>query len=113
MDVHGLYSIRPRFGWVINDNAMIYGTGGLVIANWDTSAVNAVTGVPLASMSATNFGVAVGAGIEYKAASHLGVQAEIIHYGIPGRDLTVPGIGATNNQFESTVGRAGIVWYFQ
>ena len=113
MDVHGLYSIRPRFGWVINDNAMIYGTGGLVIANWDTSAVNAVTGVPLASMSATNFGVAVGAGIEYKAASHLGVRAEIIHYGIPGRDLTVPGIGATNNQFESTVGRAGIVWYFQ
>jgi lipid A 3-O-deacylase len=112
MDVHGLYSVRPRFGWVI-DNAMIYGTGGLVIANWDTRAVNTGTGVPLAAMSATNYGVAVGAGIEYKVTPHLGFRAEIIHYGLPGFDLTVPGLGNTNNQFESTVGRAGVSWYFK
>ena len=112
MDVHGLYSVRPRFGWVIGD-AMIYGTGGVVLATWDTSAVNLITATRLASMTATGYGVAVGAGIEYKLTPHLGVRAEVMHYGIPGWDLFVPGVGTITNQFESTVGRAGITWYFR
>ena len=70
-------------------------------------------GQQLASTSAMNYGVAVGAGIEYKLTPHLGVRAEIMHYGMPGRDLIFPGTGPTTNQFESTVGRAGISWYFQ
>ena len=71
MDVHGFYSVRPRFGWVI-DRAMIYGTGGLAIANWDSTAVNTATGQRLGGSSATNFGVAVGAGIELKLTANLG-----------------------------------------
>jgi opacity protein-like surface antigen len=111
MDVHGLYSVRSRFGWVI-DHAMVYGTAGLAIAPWDSSAVNLVTGQQLATVNGTNYGVAVGAGIEYKLTPHVGVRAEIMHYGLPGRDLFVPGTGPTTNQFGSTVGRAGITWYF-
>jgi len=111
MDVHGLYSVRSRFGWVI-DQAMIYGTAGLAVAQWDSSAVNLTTGQQIATMRATNYGVVVGAGVEYKLAPHLGVRAEIIHYGLPGVDLFVPGTGLTTNQFESSVGRAGIAWYF-
>lgn len=110
MDVHGLYSVRSRFGWVI-DNAMIYGTAGLAMAPWDSTAVNLVTA--LGNVSGINYGVAVGAGFEYKLTPHLGVRAEILHYGIPGRDLFIQGTGPATNQFESTVGRAGIAWYFQ
>lgn len=111
MEVHGLYSVRPRFGWVVN-NAMVYGTGGVVLATWDTSVVNLATSTRLASMTATGYGVAVGAGVEYKILPQLGVRAEIIHFGIPGWDLFVPGVGTTVNQFEFTVGRAGVTWYF-
>jgi hypothetical protein len=112
MDVHGLYSLRPRFGWVF-DNVMLYGTGGVVLATWDNSVVNLMTATRLASMTATGYGVVVGGGIEYKLTPHLGARAEIIHYGIPGWDLFVPGVGTTTNQFESTVARAGITWYFR
>ena len=111
MDVHGIYSVRTRFGWVF-DRAMIYGTGGLAIANWDSSAVNTATGVRLGGSSATNYGVAVGAGIEYKLAPNLGVRAEIMHYGLPGKDLSISGVGTTTDQFQSTVARAGFSWYF-
>jgi lipid A 3-O-deacylase len=113
MDVHGVYSVRPRFGWVIDRAMMIYGTGGLAIANWDSSAVNTATGQRLGSTSATNYGVAVGAGIEYKLAPNLGLRAEIMHYGLPGTDLFISGVGGATDQLQSTVGRAGISWYFK
>ena len=63
--------------------------------------------------SAINYGVAVGTGFEYKLGSHLGVRAEIMHYGLPGRDVSITGVGPANDKFESLVGRAGITWYFQ
>ena len=112
MDVHGFYSVRPRFGWVI-DRAMIYGTGGLAIANWDSAAVSAVTGQRLGGSSATNFGVAVGAGIELKLTPNLAARAEIMHYGVPGKDFFISGVGTTTDQFQSTAARAGISWYFK
>ena len=112
MDVHGLYSVRSRFGWVI-DQAMIYGTAGLAMANWDSSAVNTVTGQQVGNVSGMNYGVAVGAGIEYKLTANLGVRAEIMHYGLPGRDLFILGTGPATDQFGSIVGRAGISWYFK
>ena len=112
MDVHGFYSVRPRFGWVI-DRAMIYGTGGLAIANWDSTAVNTATGQRLGSISATNFGVAVGAGIELRLTSNLAARAEIMHYGVPGKDLFISGVGTTTDQFQSTAVRAGFSWYFK
>ena len=99
MDVHGLYSVRSRFGWVI-DQAMLYGTAGLAVATWDSSAVNVATARQLASESLTSYGVAVGAGIEYKLTPHLGVRSEVIHYGLSSRDQSIPGIGAIPNQLE-------------
>jgi lipid A 3-O-deacylase len=109
-DVTGLYSVRSRFGWVLG-NGLIYGTAGLAIAPWDSRAQS--LGVSLGSTSALNYGVAVGAGFEYKLTPHLGVRAEIMHYGLPGRDLFITGTGPATDQFESLVGRAGISWYFQ
>src|SRR5262249_2999563 len=31
--VSGLYSVRPRFGWIIG-NTLLYGSGGLALAPW-------------------------------------------------------------------------------
>jgi lipid A 3-O-deacylase len=112
MDVHGLYSVRPRFGWVV-DRTMIYGTGGLAIATWDNGAVNTATGQRLGNLSAVNYGVAVGAGIEHKFTPNLAARAEIMHYGLPGLDLTIQGVGTATDQFQTTVGRVGITWYFR
>jgi opacity protein-like surface antigen len=113
MDTRGVYSVRPRFGWVLGSHAMVYGTGGLAIVNWDGAAANGATGQRLGSGSATNFGVAVGAGIELKLTSNLAARAEIMHYGVPGKDLFISGVGATTDQFQSTAARAGFSWYFK
>ena len=111
MEVAGVYSVRSRFGWVFGQ-VLLYGTAGLAIAPWDTSAVSSTTAMQLGGVSSTNYGVAAGVGIEYKLASHLGLRAELMHYGLPGLDLVVPGVGAASEHFESAVGRVGIIWSF-
>jgi opacity protein-like surface antigen len=111
MDVSGLYSVRARFGWVIG-NSMLYGSGGVAIATWDNNAFNTATGQQLGGLSATNFGVAVGGGIEHKLTPNLALRAEVMHYGLPGRDLSIQGVGTATDQFQTTVVRGGIVWYF-
>jgi lipid A 3-O-deacylase len=111
MDVDGVYSVRSRFGWVFGP-ALLYGTAGLAIAPWHMSVRNSITPLELASSSSTGFGVAVGAGIEVELAPHVGLRAEVMHYGLPLLDLSVPGAGSSSDHFESTAARAGIAWYF-
>jgi opacity protein-like surface antigen len=111
MEVGGLYGVRSRFGWVFGQ-VLLYGTAGLAIAPWDTSAVSAATAMQLGGVSSTNYGVAAGVGIEYKLALQLGLRAELMHYGLPGLDLVVPGIGTASEHFESAAGRVGIIWSF-
>jgi lipid A 3-O-deacylase len=110
-EIRGVYSARARFGWVI-DNVMIYGTGGVALAPWDSSVLDLATAQKLDRASGVNYGVAVGAGIEYKPFERLGVRAEIMHYGIDGWDLTLPGGATAASQFQSYVGRVGVTWYF-
>jgi lipid A 3-O-deacylase len=111
MDVDGIYSVRARFGYLFGQ-ALLYGTAGLAISPSTTRALNAITAAELGRASATLYGVAVGAGIEWKFLPHLGVRAEFMHYGSPGHDLVVPGTGTTSDRFESSVGRLGLAWYF-
>jgi lipid A 3-O-deacylase len=110
-DIDGIYSVRARFGWVFGP-ALLYGTAGLAIAPWHMSVRNTITAAELASSSSTGFGVAVGTGIEFQLTPHLGLRAEVMHYGVPMLDLIVPGVGSTSDHLESTAARAGIAWYF-
>ena len=110
-DVEGIYSVRARFGWVFGP-ALLYGTAGLAITPWHMSVTNSLTATELASSSSTGFGVAVGAGVEVELVPHLGLRAEVMHYGVPMADLSLPGVGSTSDHFESTAARAGIAWYF-
>ncbi len=112
MDVHGVYGMRARFGWVI-DRLMLYGSGGVAVTPWDSAVRDIATSVKLDHASGLNYGVTVGAGIEYKPSQNFGVRAELVHYGVAGWDLSVPPAGATMNQFQSYVGRIGFTWYFK
>jgi lipid A 3-O-deacylase len=110
MEISGVYSVRARFGWVFN-SVMVYGTGGVALTPWASSVVNTATSQRLDQASGLNYGVAVGAGIEYKPLQNFGVRAEVLHYGVAGWDLDLPTAGTTANQFQSYVGRIGITWY--
>jgi opacity protein-like surface antigen len=112
MDLSGVYSARARFGWVIG-SVMIYGSGGVAMTPWDSSVLNLATSQKLDQARGLNYGVAVGAGIEYKPTQNLGVRAELEHYGVAGWDLNLPTAGSTANQFQSYVARFGITWYFK
>ena len=112
MDLRGVYSARARFGWIV-DRVMVYGSGGVAMTPWDSSVLNLATSQKLDQASGLNYGVAVGAGIEYKPTQSLGVRAELEHYGVAGWDLKLPTAGITANQFQSYVARVGITWYFK
>ena len=104
-------SIRPRFGWVI-DHTMLYGTGGLAIAQWDATVTNASAGQTVAQTRTLNYGVAVGGGIEQKLAYGLSARAEVMHYGLQGNNVETTGGGSVFNQFQTTVARVGLAWSF-
>src|SRR5262249_17554822 len=110
-DIDGIYSVRARVGCVLVP-ALLAGTAALAIAPWRMSVRNTTTAPELASASSTGFGVAVGTGIEFQPTPHLGLRAEVMHYGVPMLDLFVPGVGSTSDHLESTAARAGIAWYF-
>jgi lipid A 3-O-deacylase len=112
MTIGGIYSVRARFGWVF-DNIMVYGSGGVALTPWESSVVSLATSQQFDRASGLNYGVAVGAGIEYKLLQNLGVRAEVMHYGVAGWDLNLPAAGTTTNQFQSYVGRVGITWYIK
>jgi opacity protein-like surface antigen len=112
MDINGIYSVRARFGWIF-DNVMVYGSGGVALTPWESSVVNLATSQRFDQASGLNYGVALGAGIEYKPLKNLGLRAEVMHYGVAGWDLNLPAAGTTANQFQSYVGRIGMTWYIQ
>jgi opacity protein-like surface antigen len=108
--INGLYALRPRFGWIVG-STLVYGTGGFALAPWDSRVLSSATSQQLGHAGGLNYGVAVGAGIEHKIAQSLAVRAEFMHYGIAGWEMQLPA-GPAANQFQSTVGRVGISWYF-
>jgi len=105
-----LSTVRGRAGYAF-DRFLVYGTGGVALTPWASSVVNTATSQRLDQASGLNYGVAVGAGIEYKPLQNFGVRAEVLHYGVAGWDLDLPTAGTTANQFQSYVGRIGITWY--
>jgi lipid A 3-O-deacylase len=109
--LQGLFSVRSRFGWVI-DQTLVYATGGFALASWDNSAVNQFNGRQLVRERTFNHGAAVGVGAEHKFTQNIGARAEVLHYGLEGKDLSIPGIGVTTTQIQSTVGRMGLSWTF-
>jgi lipid A 3-O-deacylase len=89
LDLGGVYGVRARFGWVV-DKVMFYGSGGVALTPWDSTVVDLGTSHTLDHVRGLNYGVTVGAGIEYKLSQNLSVRGEINHYGVDGWSLTLP-----------------------
>ena len=78
---------RGRVGYLITENVLLYGSGGLASANVDVSVANPAVGVPCAvaaacpsgSFGKTRYGWAAGAGIEYGAGPWM-FAVEYLHY---------------------------------
>ena len=75
-----LFTARPRLGWVMPNNWLLYATGGLAVAQLhsDFSFVDS-NGVPESgSVDAPKAGYAVGGGIEAPLTDRLSVKAEYL-----------------------------------
>jgi len=79
-----LSTTRGRVGYLITDNLLLYGTGGLASGRASANTFISQIGCPLGgclagSESKTKWGWAAGGGVEY-AIGHWLVRAEYLHY---------------------------------
>jgi outer membrane immunogenic protein len=117
-----LATFRGRFGWLINPFVLLYATGGLAVANVQTTdsitdqlypaEFNTVSG------SETRAGWTVGAGAEWKFAAHWSVKAEYLfvdlgHFGTTSVDSLDPlGTIEHNHHLTENLVRGGINFHF-
>ena len=88
-EVKWFSTTRARAGFLLSDNWLLYGTGGIATARIDASTNNTLNvpgaclviagGCPLGSVSQTKWGWAAGAGIEY-ATGPWQFRLEYLHY---------------------------------
>src|SRR5215467_1177139 len=112
---------RGRLGYLLTDNLMLYGTGGL--ASGRASATTSITraGCPvgfclLGNESKAKWGWAAGGGLEY-AVGHWLLRAEYLHYDLGDLDYNVvdaraPAIVAASNKVSGDIVRGAISYKF-
>ncbi len=100
-------TVRGR-GGVAFGQALIYGTGGIAVAQRSV----AVTSQPLAaSLSETRLGYVYGGGIEFKLAPQLSTRVEALHYSYQGSGVNWNS-GTSGVKQDSNVVRGGISFHF-
>ena len=91
-DVNWLATVRARAGFTTG-SLLIYGTGGLAIADADSS-VSHVDGLgDNRSDSNTHLGWVIGAGAEFKVTENMSLGAEYLHVDLGSEDYTLRGSG--------------------
>ena len=75
--INTLYSLRARLGVTLRDNLLLYGTGGLAIANVEHTLDYG--GQPFEASSSVD-GIVYGGGLEYMHRSGVTVGFEALHY---------------------------------
>jgi outer membrane immunogenic protein len=76
-DISELYSARLRLGVTLRDNILLYGTGGLALAN--VKHVADFGGQPFEDKSTVD-GIVYGGGIEFMHRSGVTFGVEVLHY---------------------------------
>jgi outer membrane immunogenic protein len=117
-----LSTVRGRLGYAAG-NVLIYGTGGLAVAEINYSDV--VRLLPLASnfhsasSSITRTGWTAGAGVEWKFAPSWSVKAEYLYVGLgdatyvsPNNLLPAATIQHQHNNFHEDIARLGLNYHF-
>ncbi|HUQ36758.1 MAG TPA: outer membrane beta-barrel protein [Aestuariivirga sp.] len=93
VNVNWLATIRGRAGFATG-SLLIYGTGGLAIADAETSITNVDgLGDPTRSDSSTHFGWVIGAGAEFMVTENMSLGAEYLHVDLGSEDYTFNGPG--------------------
>jgi outer membrane immunogenic protein len=109
IDSHWLYTLRPRIGLAF-DRALIYGTGGLAVANWRFSHIQTwdfPDGCPtigtqqfchLGKTSDTVATWTAGAGVEYAFLNNVSLKAEYLWVDGPDQSFTSLNTGTVAGQ---------------
>lgn len=124
LDLNWDAAIRARLGYVIDERALLYVTGGPSWLNTEVQAdkvcASVSTGDYSCGDSATEFGWQLGGGLEYALTEHLSVKAEYLHgwYGNADLDMVSENIGGINEtlylkqNLQTNVVRAGVAYHF-
>jgi outer membrane immunogenic protein len=118
IDAFGTF--RGRVGWLVTPDVMLYGTGGLAVASFRTSASAAVTAARLvagvaATNSTTRAGWTAGAGIEGMFAPHWSAKLEYLYadYGRFNNNLAFgPVVVGASTRVTDNILRAGVNYHF-
>jgi outer membrane immunogenic protein len=111
---------RVRAGYTVQDNILLYGTGGLADGTVKATAASVMGGCPICvvgSNSTTLWGWTAGAGVEY-GKGPWSVKVEYLHYDLgnlnfPISDPAVAGATiAASNRFAGDLVRAGVNYRF-
>jgi len=107
---------RARAGFLLTDNWLLYGTGGLATARVDASANNTLNvagaclvvagGCPFGSASQTMWGWAAGAGVEY-ASGPWQFRVEYLHYDLGTLNFVMRDLVAPVNVINASVHERG------
>jgi outer membrane immunogenic protein len=102
-------TLRARAGYAF-DRTLVYGTGGLAVANFTSTASNAAG---TEKTDFTRLGYAVGAGIEHAVTNNVSVKGEYLYegFGSVNKTFVVPGV-ATRQALSDHIVRVGVNYKF-
>lgn len=101
-------SIRPRLGFLVTPNTLLYGTGGLGVmgSKYRVAVIDAGLNNALMASNSTKIGWVVGAGIEHKFNSNWSAKLEYQYHSYGKKTITAPvftGGGVPNGVTVSTI----------
>ncbi len=101
---------RARIG-LAYDRFMIYGTGGLAVAEVDVNST--INGFGTGGGSDTRWGWTVGGGVEYSLMNNWSTKVEYLYYKLEDKSYSLPaGFGSFKSEPEGSILRAGLNYRF-
>jgi outer membrane immunogenic protein len=97
-------TVRARAGYAF-DNFLVYGTGGLALADIETKASDGVT---TEKKNETRAGWVIGAGVEYAVAKNISVKGEYLYSDYGRQSKTFSNIGYTRQDISDHLVRVGV-----
>mgnify|MGYP000930771747 CR=1 FL=1 len=101
-------TVRARAGYAF-DNFLVYGTGGLALASFETKASDGVTS---SKRETTRAGWTLGAGVEYAVARNISVKGEYLYADYGKETHTFTNVGQVKQDLSDHLVRVGVNYKF-
>jgi outer membrane immunogenic protein len=105
-----LFTLRPRVGFLVTPALLLYGTGGLAVADVKSNFLftDGFAAMESAAISTTKAGWTAGAGAEYALMNGWSIKAEYLHVdlgssSVTSTNLNIAGAPAPTNVFTHTI----------